>query len=344
MSVGSRVRELFRRAALGVLLFGVAAPVSAQPVLVKMATLVPDGSSWHLILKETADKWKTLSGGKVNVRLFAGGVAGDDPDVVRKMRLDTLNAGVLTSVGVAEIDKSVYALGVPMMYESYDEVYYVLEKMRPRLEAGLDQKGFVVLNWADGGWVHFFSQKPAAVPDELKAQKLFTWAGDSTSVDLWRSAGFNPVPLPSTEIATALQTGLVQALGCPPQVAVISQYYTHARNMTSVPWQLLLGATLIKKTAWEKIPADLRPALLQAARESGAKLQAEIRASGERDVEAMKKRGLNVVPVDARQRELWKKTAEGLYPKIRGTVVPADAFDEAMRYRDEYRKSKGSSR
>jgi len=316
-----------------------AAPVRAQPVLVKMATLVPDGSSWHLILKETGDKWRTLSNGSVTVRLYAGGVAGDDPDVVRKMRLGTLNAGVLTSVGVAEIDKSVYALGVPMMYDSYEEVYYVLDKMRPRLESSLEAKGFVVLNWADGGWVHFFAQKPVAVPDDLKALKLFSWAGDATSVDLWKSAGFNPVPLPATEIATALQTGLVNALGCPPQVAVIAQYYNYAKNMTALPWQLLLGATIINKTVWEKVPADLRPVLLQAARESGTRLQEEIRKTGDRDVEAMRKRGLNVVAVDARAREQWKKTAESLYPKIRGAIVPADAFDEAMRYRDEYRKT-----
>jgi TRAP-type transport system periplasmic protein len=318
-----------------------AAPVGAQPVLVKMATLVPDGSSWHLILKETGDKWRTLSNGSVTVRLYAGGVAGDDPDVVRKMRLGTLNAGVLTSVGVAEIDKSVYALGVPMMYDSYEEVYYVLDKMRPRLESSLESKGFVVLNWADGGWVHFFAQKPVAVPDDLKALKLFSWAGDATSVDLWKSAGFNPVPLPATEIATALQTGLVSALGCPPQVAVIAQYYNYAKNMTDLPWQLLLGATIINKTVWDKIPADLRPALLQAAREAGTRLQEEIRKTGDRDVEAMRKRGLNVVAVDARAREQWKKTAESLYPKIRGAIVPADAFDEALRYRDEYRKAKG---
>jgi len=316
-----------------------AAPVGAQPVLVKMATLVPDGSSWHLILKETGDKWRTLSNGSVTVRLYAGGVAGDDPDVVRKMRLGTLNAGVLTSVGVAEIDKSVYALGVPMMYDSYEEVYYVLDKMRPRLESSLESKGFVVLNWADGGWVHFFAQKPVAVPEDLKALKLFSWAGDATSVDLWKSAGFNPVPLPATEIATALQTGLVNALGCPPQVAVIAQYYNYAKNMTALPWQLLLGATIINKTVWDKVPPDLRPALLQAAREAGTRLQEEIRKTGDRDVEAMRKRGLNVVAVDARAREQWKKTAESLYPKIRGAIVPADAFDEALRYRDEYRKT-----
>ncbi|HUG54891.1 MAG TPA: TRAP transporter substrate-binding protein DctP [Vicinamibacteria bacterium] len=327
---------------MAVLALAPAAPAAAQPVLVKMATLVPDGSSWHLILKQTADRWKTLSNGRVNVRLYAGGVAGDDPDVVRKMRLGTLNAGVLTSVGMAEVDESVYALGVPMMYESYDELYYVLEKMRPRLEASLESKGFVVLNWADGGWVHFFTQKPVATPDDLRAQKLFVWAGDATTVDLWKSAGFNPIPLPATEIATALQTGLVNALGCPPQVAVISQYYTHAKNMTALPWQLLLGATIINKGVWERIPADVRPALRQAALEAGARLQQEIRQSGDRDVQAMRKRGLNVVTVDAATRELWRKTAESLYPRIRGSVVPADAFDEAMRHRDEYRKSRGT--
>ena len=331
------------RSALLVSMLLAAGPAQAQNVVVKMATLVPDGSSWHLILKETADQWSKLSGGRVSVRLFAGGVAGDDPDVVRKMRLGTLQAGLLTSVGVGEIDKSVYALSVPLMYRSYDEVYHVLDKMRPRLEAALEAKGFVVLNWADGGWVHFFAQKPVATPDDLRALKLFSWAGDAKSIEVWRSAGFNPVPLPSTEISTALQTGLVNALGCPPQVAVISQYYNHARNMTDLPWQLLLGATLINRATWEKIPADVRPALVEATRNAGTRLQAEIRNSGARDVEAMKKRGLNVVAIDEKARALWQKTAEGLYPQVRGPIVPAEAFDEAQRLRDEYRKEHGAA-
>jgi TRAP-type C4-dicarboxylate transport system substrate-binding protein len=338
---GPRLRVLAAAAAVWWL---AAAPARAQPVVVKMATLVPDGSSWHQILKETAEKWRTLSGGRVVVRLYPGGVAGDDPDVVRKMRLGTLNAGVLTAVGVAEIDKSVYALGIPMMYDSYEEVYNVLEKMRPGLEARLETKGFVVLNWCDGGWVRFFSQKPVAVPDDLRALKLFSWAGDNQSVEVWRAAGFNPVPLPSTEIATALQTGLVNALGAPPQVAVITQYYNHAKNMTDLPWQLLLGATIISKGTWEKIPAEMRPGLLEAAREGGRRLQEEIRKSGDKDVEAMRRRGLNVVPVDARARELWRQTAERMYPRIRGAIVPPDAFDEALRHRDEYRKRSGGPR
>jgi TRAP-type C4-dicarboxylate transport system substrate-binding protein len=311
--------------------------------LIRMATLVPDGSSWHLILKETAEKWKEVSGGRVRVRLYPGGVAGDDPDVVRKMRLGTLSAGVLSAVGVGEIDKSVYALGVPLMFDSYEEVYWVHEKMRAKLEAGLEKKGFIVLNWADGGWVHFFTKEPVAAPDDLRELKLFTWAGDAEAVEVWRAGGFNPVPLPSTEIATALQTGLIEALSSPPQVAVISQFFQHAKNMTDLRWQLLLGATLITKKAWDKIPADAQPAIRQATEEAGARLRKEIRQAEAKDLAAMKKRGLTVVPVSVAQRAEWQKLTEKLYPEIKARVVPPEAFDEAMRLRDEYRRSQGAN-
>lgn len=332
----------FRRGVLAAALVLAAAnspAAQAQKLTVKMATLVPQGSSWHLILRQMAEEWKTASGGKVTVNLYPGGVAGDDPDVVRKMRLGTLNAGVLTSAGLAEIDKSVYALSVPLMFDSYEEVYGVLESMRPGLEASFRAKGFVVLAWTDGGWVHFFAKKPVATPDDLRALKLFSWAGDTEAVELLKGARFNPVPLPSTELATALQTGLVQAFGTPPGVAVIAQYFNHAKHMTDLNWQLLLGAIVVSKSAWDKVPADLQGPLRAAAEKAGRRLHEEMKSSAVRDVEAMKKRGLQVVPVDAAARQEWIKLTEGFHPGIRGKVVPAEAFDEALRARNAWRAS-----
>ena len=334
-----RVATITAAAALATFLFVV--PTEAQ-ITVKMATLVPDGTSWATIVKEAAEKWKKISNGRVTVNIYWGGVSGDDPDVVRKMRLGTLHAGLLTSAGVGEIDKSVYALGVPMMYASYEEVYGVLEKMRPKLESNIENNGFIVLNWVDGGWIHYFTQKPVATPDDLKKLKLFAWENDTDSIDIMKSLGFSPQPMPTAEIATALQTGRINAMPVSPQVAVISQYYNYAKNMTDLNWLLLLGATVIDKRTWIKIPADLHPPLLQVMQETGKKLRDEIRRSGERDVDEMKKRGLNVVPVDAKARDAWAKVAESAYPKIRDRIVGADAFDEAMKYRDEYRKGAGT--
>jgi len=317
-------------------------PPAETQINVKMATLVPEGTSWATIIKEAAEKWKKISNGRVTLNIYWGSVSGDDPDVVRKMRLGTLHAGLLTSVGLAEVDKSVYALGVPMMYASYDEVYGVLESMRPKLEASIENKGFIVLNWVDGGWIHYFTQKPVATPDDLKKLKLFAWENDTDSIDILKSMGFNPQPMPTAEIATALQTGRINAVPLSPQAAVITQYYNYAKNMTDLNFELLLGGTVIDKRTWNKIPHDLHAPLLQVMQETGEKLRDEIRKSGERDVDEMKKRGLNVVPIDTKAREAWVKVAESAYPKLRDRIVGAEAFDEAMKYRDEYRKRAGT--
>jgi TRAP-type transport system periplasmic protein len=311
----------------------------AQTVTIKMATLVPTNSSWFLVLKDVADKWNKLSNGRVRVILYGGGTKGDDPEVVKAMRLGELQGAVLTSVGIAQIDPSVYALSIPMAYDSYEEVYYVLDKMKPRLESSIESKGFVVLNWADAGWLRFFTTSAVASPDDLKKLTLFQWAGDAKSLEIWKTAGFKVRPAAVSDLPMGLSTGLFQACALSPQVSQIGRYYERAKYMTDVQWALLFGATVIKKETWAQVPADIKPALLKAMQDAGAKLQADIRQSGEKDTAAMKGAGLTVVPVDAKAKDLWRKAAESAYGKIRGEFVPADAYDEAMKYRDEYRRA-----
>jgi TRAP-type C4-dicarboxylate transport system substrate-binding protein len=320
--------------------FAVSASSAADPVVIKMATLVPAGSNWNRSLQEMGQKWQQISGGKVVLKLYAGGVAGDDADVVRKMRLGTLNAGLLATTGLADIDRSVLALQIPMLYEDYDEADWVAAKMTPSLEAQLDAKGFVVLAWVDGGWAHFFTKTPARTPEELKSAKLFTWAGDDKYTELWKGAGFNAIPLPATEISTALQTGLVNALCTTPQVAAVMQWYTHAKNMTDVNWALLLGAVVVDKRAWEKIPEDVRPAILAVTRETGRQLSKQTRADEIESIEAMKKRGLNVVKPGPAELESWHKLLDSVLPLVRGKYMPAEAFDAVIKFSAEYRQQK----
>jgi TRAP-type C4-dicarboxylate transport system substrate-binding protein len=319
--------------------FAFPSTAAAQTVTIKMATLVPTNSSWFTVLKEVADKWNKLSNGKVKVIFYGSGTKGDDPEVVQAMRLGELQGAVLTSVGIAAIDPSVYAVSIPMAYDSYDEVYYVIDKMRNRLESSMESKGFVVLNWADGGWLRFFTTSPVTTPDDLRKLTLFQWAGDAKSLEIWKAAGFKVRPAAVSDLPMGLSTGLFQACSLSPQVAQIGRYYERAKYMTDVQWALLVGATVIRKETWAQVPADLKPALLKAMREAGDKLQADIQQSSARDIAAMKSAGLTVVPVDAAAKAQWQKAAGNAYSKIRGDFVPPDAFDEALRYRDEYRKA-----
>lgn len=313
-------------------------PAPAGDVVFKIATLVPQGSEWHRVLLQMAEDWRNASGGRVIVRLYPGGVAGDDTDIVRKMRLGTLNGGLLTSTGLTDVDRSVLALQLPLAYASYGELDCTLERFGPELERKLADKGFVLLAWTDGGWVRFFSKNPIHTPDNLKSAKLFSWAGDDQYVELWKNAGFNPIPLPATEISTALQTGLINTVPTTPEAAVLLQWYNQAPNMTDLDWAVLLGGLVVSKSAWDKVPADLRPKLLEAARTAGHRLRDMSREGLVQAVEAMQKRGLTVVKTTSGERDQWRKAVEAAYPKIRGSFVPAEAFDAALKIRDQCRR------
>ena len=327
---------------LGAFLAGALPASAAQDTLiVKLGTSAPEGSSWDQIFKEMGEKWKQATGGTVALRIYPGGVLGDEPDLVRKMRVGQIQAAALTAAGLSGIDASVAALQVPMMYRSYDELDYVREHLRPALEKRLLEKDFVVLNWGDAGWVMFFAKEPFGTPDDVRKMKLFVWAGDNDAVDLWKTAGFHPVPLPSTEILTGLQTGLINAFDTTPLLALSSQWFGLAPHMLDLRWAPLVGATVMTKKAWDRIPSGARPAVLKAAAEAGERLKADIRAANDKAIAAMQEHGLRVVSSTPSIEAAWQKTAEEIYPKIRGTVVPPAVFDEARRLRDEYRAAPG---
>lgn len=317
-------------------------PAAGQNVLIKMGTVAPDGSPWYQILQQIGQDWSKISGGKVTLRLYPGGVLGDEPDMVQKMRIGQLQAVALSGAGLARIDSSAACLQIPMLIQSYEELDYVRDKIAPRLERAIEQKGYLVLNWGDAGWVHFFTKARATKLDEIRKMKLFTSAGDPEALELYQSAGFRPVPLASTDMLPALQTGLIEAFDVPPLLALLNQWFGIANNMIDIKWAPLVGATVVSKQAWDRIPEALRPQMLEAARRAGVRLRSEIRKMGDDAVAVMQKKGLHVVPVDPATLADWRKQAEDAYPKLRGRLVPADLFDEVKRLRDEFRAGKKS--
>ena len=315
-----------------------AAPrLQAAPVVVKMGTLVPDGSAWHVILKQMGEKWKANG---VELRLYPGGILGDEKDVIRKMRIGQVQGGVMTVVGLAEIDKSVMALAMPMMYESDDELDYVREKMMTHFTQRFAKKGFVILNWGDAGWVTFFGKKAIHTPEELKAHKFFIWAGDSDSLNIWKSAGYSPIPLAPTDILTGLQTGLIDSFDTTPITALSFQWFKSAPYMTELKWAPLVGGTVISKKTWDALTPAQRDAIQKASSDAGLALRKDIRSQEQKVLDVMKGNGLTVVPLTADEKGQWKKTFQDAYPILMDKLVPKESFDLAMKYRNEYRANK----
>lgn len=267
---------------------------AADPQL-RIGTLAPKNSLYHRQLMALGEAWRTAQGGHGKYLVYPDGSQGGETDMVRRMRIGQLQGGLLSVVGLREIEPSIAALqNMPMMFKSWDEVDYVREKMRPAMEKKFLEKGFVVLAWGDAGWVRFFSKEPAFAPNDFKKMKFFAWGAEADQQEIMKSLGYTPVPLETADILPAIQTGMINAVPSTPYFALATQIYTTANNMLDMNWAPVVGALIITKKAWDELSPDGQGAVREAGVKVGVQLRAKARQEVDEAVDAMKKRGLTV--------------------------------------------------
>lgn len=307
----------------------------------RIGTLAPKNSLYHRQLMELGEAWRSAQGGSAKYLVYPDGSQGGETDMVRRMRIGQLQGGLLSVVGLREIEPSIAALqNMPLMFKNWDEVDYVREKMRPGMEKKFLDKGFVVLAWGDAGWVRFFSKEPAVRPDDFKKMKFFAWGSEVEQQEIMKSLGYTPVPLETGDILPAIQTGMINAVPSTPYFALATQIYTTASNMLDLNWAPIVGALVITKKAWDELTPEGQIAVREAGAKAGVQLRAKARQEVDEAVEAMKKRGLKVNRPNAEQMQEWNTLADNLYPRIRGKMVPADTFDEVLGHLKAYRAGK----
>ena len=327
-----------RPLALAAVLLAVAPLARAQEVTIKLGTLAPNGSTWHSLLLEMGERWAEASQGRVKLRIYPGGTQGSEGDMVRKMKVGQLQGVAISNIGMADISRDPEALSVPGLIGSEAEMRAVFNRLEPELDRTLEARDVVPIQWSQIGFVRIFCAKAYRTPAQMTDAKMFAWDGDPASVDAWAAAGFKPVVVSSTDVMTSLETGMLTCIANVPLYMLTTRLFERASHMVDVPWGYLVGATLVSKSVWQKIPADLRPKLLDIAHDIGNRVDSEVRKLNDDAVSAMRKQGLEVVEVDPAP---WRATAEKAWPTIRGKVVSAQVFDEVLKLRDEYRAGRG---
>jgi TRAP-type C4-dicarboxylate transport system substrate-binding protein len=315
--------------------FAFAEAPPAPRVVVKLASLTPTGSVWDKAFKQMGADLKRVTDGEVQLRIYAQGTAGDEPDILRKMRIGQLHAAMLTVSGLGDIDPAFKVFEIPMFFESLAEVEHVLTKLTPMLRERLAERGFVLVNWSHAGWIHLFSTQPVKEPDDLRKLKQFSWGGDNRMAAWWRENGFQPVGLSATDIPTALETGMLEAVPAPPLTVVALQWFRslpYMLDMGAIPY---LGAMVFTEKSWKKIPAQHQDQILEIARGVEVSLQKDVPEHERRAIEEMQKRGLKVT--NGPSRIPWQSLADSFAARMREERIPADFFDFAKAERDAFR-------
>jgi TRAP-type C4-dicarboxylate transport system substrate-binding protein len=326
---------MYKNAIKIILIFVFATQLMGKKIIIKMATLAPVGTEWHGMLVEMGQKWKEVTDGTVELRIYPGGVVGDERDMIRKIRIGQIQAAAITTEGLSELNQEIYALIIPLLFDDWDDVDWIRERLEDDLIAGIEKSGFKLLTWTDIGWVHWFTKDPMKLPEDLKGMKIFNWAGEFKTLQLWKRGGFNAVQLASIDILSGLQTGLINAIGTNPMVSLASQWFGIVNHMLDMRWGLLTGGIVIDKRIWEKIDPKYREKMLEIIAEIDKEQKKSGRYKDVESIEVMKQYGLIVHELSEKDLQYWKEYVEEWYPDIRGSYVPADIFDKVIALKKE---------
>lgn len=241
----------------------------------KFATLVPTGTSWTRILDDWVNDVEKRSNGRLKFKMYPGGVMGDEPDVIRKIRKGQLHGGLFTGYGIGRIYSPARVLEVPFLFRNTDETDYVRESMMPEFETGFRENGFELLGWPEVGFIHLFSKHPIGSLDDMRKRHIWLWQGDPLGEAFFDASGIAPVPLSIIDVYPQLSArhGSIDTVYVSTFGAIALQWYSKLKYGSHIAVTNAIGGLVVSNRFFDKLPDDLK----QLLKETGKQLGKDIR-------------------------------------------------------------------
>jgi TRAP-type C4-dicarboxylate transport system substrate-binding protein len=317
---------------------GFTTPTMAAEYEIKLSVLAPEGSTWVKVMEQMNQELQQNSNGRLALKIYAGGVSGDEKDVLRKMKIGQVHAAAFTGVGLGQIVPSVRILELPFLFRSYQEVDAVKAKLMPQFSQQFSAKGFELLGWSEAGFVDIFSNKPIHNKQDMTGVKMWAWEGDPLVKEMYDALGITPIPLSLPDVLTSLQTNLIDGVYGPPLGVIALQWFTKVKYMTKLDLANSTGGMLITKSYYDKLPPDLQKILKDTAQKYGNILVQKIRAENQQSIGALQKSGIQIIELDPKAKQELITVSEGVYPKLAGKLYSTELLAQVKGYIAEVRK------
>jgi len=311
---------------------------TTQAVEIKIATVAPDGSSWMQGMRAGGEEILRRTDGRVVLKFYPGGVMGSDSQVLRKIRVGQLHGGAFTSGGIAERYSGFNLYGIPLLFQSLEEVDYVRERLDPMMADGLEDAGFVSFGFVEGGFAQIMANEPIRSVEDMRRRKVWNPEGDPISVMVLEAMGLSPVVLPPTDVLTGLQTGLLDVVAASPVVALVLQWHTKVRYITDLPIAYSLGILAIDKRIFDSVSSADQQIVAEVIRRVVQELDTAARQDNSEARAVLERTGLQFVTVNQSDIAGWRSTIEGIYPALRArSDIDAILFDRLLSLLSQYR-------
>lgn len=324
-----------------ILLFSIPPASRAEEGLtIKMATLAPEGSSWiktfNTINAEVVEKTR----GTVRFKIYPGGVLGDEKDMMRKMQIGQIHGAGLTSGGLSTLFKEIDVVHIPFFFQNYSEVDYLLKKTGPFFKKGLEDNGYVLLGWAEAGFINLMSTTPISSVSDLKKAKVWIWHESPLAKAIFDEAGVAAIPLAVTDVPVGLQTGLVEVVYAPPTGAIALQWFTRVKYITAVPLAYVGGGLVVRKDIFKKIPESFQNIILESFQRHLDQLKTVTRQENQEAIKVMEKNGVKIVTPQKEQISEFKRLSDTAISHFANQTFSRKFLADVTAQLETYRKEK----
>jgi TRAP-type C4-dicarboxylate transport system substrate-binding protein len=259
---------------------------------IKFATVAPDGSTWMNEIHKLNDEISLKTNGEVSFKFYPGGIMGDENDVLRKMKVNQVQAAGFTSQGLGEVVPEVRLLNLPLLFKSYKDIDAVMKAMGPDFDAMFLKKGYVVLGWPEVGFVYVFTKNSIESVRDLQKTKMWIWGDDILVGTLFRNLKIVPIPLSLTDVMQSLQTGMIEGVYCSPLSCIAMQWNTKVKYMLDLKIANVPGGVLINKKSWDAIPEKYRAVIKDSCARYFEEITRLSRKENEDALNVLKKHGI----------------------------------------------------
>jgi TRAP-type C4-dicarboxylate transport system substrate-binding protein len=292
-------------------------PASAATTTLKISTIVPAGTSFMERMREAGEAIREQTEGRVELKLFPGGVMGSDQAVLRKMRIGQLHGAVITATGLNDIHPATQAYSMPFTFRDHDELQFVRQHLDPVIRERVRERGYVVAGMAEGGFTYLFSKQPLRRIEDLGDARMWAPQGDDITARLLEDAGAQVVSLPLSDVYTSLQTGVLDTVTVNPSGMIGLQWHTGVNYQTDVPLLMLMAMMVIDQRALAPLDEQDRATVLKVIDETFRGLDEMNREADREAQKALRKTGIELVePARPPGERRWQASAERSLDKL----------------------------
>lgn len=305
----------------------------AGALTLKVGILAPDSTNWARGLKEMVEEIKKATDSRVKFKIYFGGAQGDEPDVLRKIRIGQLQGGIFTGKTLGDINGDVRVLELPFtFYDDEELAHQTVAHMAPSFDEKFKKSGFVNLGFFDIGKVYFVSQKKTANLESLKGLKIWSWEGDPLVAAMIESLDLISVPLPLPDVLSSLSTGIVEAAYAPAMGILALQWNSKVKYLVDFPLSFSIGAFLVDSKAWGKVSAKDREATAAIVKKAMAEINKSNRKDNTESLTFMKSSGIEFLEFPKSDVERAKSLRETIIKKLQGPLFSKAALDKLQSY------------